>query len=149
MYDYSSYSNYGYHPEYASNDGLSALFGFLVGLNFVTWLIIITLSVLTIIGMWKAFSKAGHGGWESLINVHNIVVMFQDAGIKTYWFFLMCLPVAHLIINFWLNIEYAKAFGKSIGFGIGLTLFPFIFFPILGLGSASYVGPANNANSAK
>ena len=35
-----------------------------------------------------------------------------------------------------------KHFGKGVGFGIGLLLLPFIFYPILGFGSATYQGSA-------
>jgi len=36
----------------------------------------------------------------------------------------------------------SKSFGKSEGFTIGLIIFPFIFYPILGFGSATYLGPS-------
>jgi len=36
----------------------------------------------------------------------------------------------------------AKSFGQSAGFGIGLIFLGFIFFPMLGFGSARYLGPA-------
>jgi hypothetical protein len=35
----------------------------------------------------------------------------------------------------------AKSFGKGGGFTVGLLLLPFVFFPILGFGSARYLGP--------
>ena len=35
-------------------------------------------------------------------------------------------------------VELAKKFGQGVGFAIGLILLPFIFFPILGFGSAQY-----------
>jgi Family of unknown function (DUF5684) len=46
----------------------------------------------------------------------------------------------NLIIWIILCIDIAKAFGKGAGFGIGLLLLPFIFFPILGFASAQYQG---------
>ena len=33
-----------------------------------------------------------------------------------------------------------KAFGKGVGFAVGLILLPFIFMPVLGFGDAQYVG---------
>ncbi|MBP3885698.1 MAG: hypothetical protein J6D54_12305 [Olsenella sp.] len=39
------------------------------------------------------------------------------------------------------SLKTATAYGKSLGFGIGLILFPNIFTLILGFGSAEYVGP--------
>ena len=53
----------------------------------------------------------------------------------------MLIPFVNLIIAIILLIDLAKSFGKGVGFGIGLLLLPFIFFPILGFGSAQYQGP--------
>jgi hypothetical protein len=39
------------------------------------------------------------------------------------------------------NDSYCKSFGKSTGFGIGLVFLGFIFFPMLGFGDATYIGP--------
>jgi len=36
--------------------------------------------------------------------------------------------------------ERAKAFGKGVGFGVGLALLGFTFLPILGFGDAEYQG---------
>ena len=37
-------------------------------------------------------------------------------------------------------IDLAKAFGKGTGFGVGMFFLNFIFYPILGFGSATYSG---------
>ena len=39
-----------------------------------------------------------------------------------------------------MGIAVAKSFGKGDGFGIGLGLLGFIFYPILGFGDAQYQG---------
>ena len=36
---------------------------------------------------------------------------------------------------------FAKSFGKGIGYVLGLLLLPFIFYPMLAFGDASYQGP--------
>ena len=54
----------------------------------------------------------------------------------------MLIPLVNFIILIILIIDLAKSFGKGVGFGIGLLLLPFIFFPILGFGSVQYQGPA-------
>jgi hypothetical protein len=38
--------------------------------------------------------------------------------------------------------QLAKVFGKGTGFGFGLLLLPFIFYPILAFGKSEYVGVA-------
>ena len=54
----------------------------------------------------------------------------------------MLIPLVNFIVCIILCIDLAKSFGKGVGFGIGLALLGFIFFPILGFGSAQYQGPA-------
>jgi hypothetical protein len=48
----------------------------------------------------------------------------------------------NIVILIILSNDLAKSFGKGVGFTIGLILLGFIFSPILGFGSAQYVGPA-------
>jgi UPF0716 family protein affecting phage T7 exclusion len=55
----------------------------------------------------------------------------------------MLIPLVNFIILIIIDIDIAKNFGKGVGFGIGLLLLPFIFFPILGFGSAQYQGAAS------
>ena len=60
----------------------------------------------------------------------------------------MLIPFVNFIIWIILCIDLAKSFGKGAGFGIGLILLSFIFFPILGFGSAQYQGPAAGEGAA-
>jgi hypothetical protein len=55
---------------------------------------------------------------------------------------LFLIPLVNIVIAFIVYIDFAKSFGKGAGFGIGLILLSFIFFPILGFGDARYLGPA-------
>jgi Family of unknown function (DUF5684) len=55
---------------------------------------------------------------------------------------LMFIPFVNFITWIILCIDVAKSFGKGVGFAIGLILLPFIFFLILGFGSAQYQGPS-------
>jgi len=44
-----------------------------------------------------------------------------------------------------LTLDLAKSFGKEIGYAIGMIILPFIFYPMLAFGSATYRGPAVRA----
>lgn len=46
----------------------------------------------------------------------------------------------NLIVLIIVYIDLAKAFGKGVGFALGLLFLGFIFVPILGFGSAQYRG---------
>jgi hypothetical protein len=54
----------------------------------------------------------------------------------------MLIPLVNLIIFIIVCIDIAKSFGQGVGFGLGLLLLGFIFYPILGVGSAQYQGPS-------
>jgi Family of unknown function (DUF5684) len=108
----------------------------------VFWIIYAAVMLLMIAGMWKVFSKAGQPGWAVLIPIYNLYVLCKVAGRPGWWLLLMFIPFVNLIIIIVLDIDIAKNFGKGAGFGIGLLLLPFIFFPVLGFGSAQYQGSA-------
>ena len=54
----------------------------------------------------------------------------------------MLIPCVNIVVAVIVWIDVAKSFGKSELFGLGLAFLGFIFIPILGFGSAQYVGPA-------
>ncbi|MCG2679668.1 MAG: DUF5684 domain-containing protein [Kiritimatiellae bacterium] len=39
-----------------------------------------------------------------------------------------------------MTVAFAKAFNKGGGFAVGLIFLPFIFYPILAFGNATYQG---------
>ena len=106
----------------------------------VFWICEAVFIVLMIAAMWKIFSKAGQPGWASIIPIYNWVVWCQIVGRPVWWvlLLLLCFPIFYII----LSIDLAKSFGKGGGFAVGLILLPFIFFPVLGFGSATYQGPS-------
>ena len=82
------------------------------------------------------FSKAGKPGWGSIIPIYNVILLMEIAGRPVWWFLLLFIPVVGLVVAIIAYLDVARKFGKGAGFGIGLVLLPFIFFPILGFGSA-------------
>src|SRR5438309_957163 len=106
----------------------------------VVWVIDIILCVLVIAGLWKVFTKAGQPGWAAIIPLVNFYFLCKVAGRPGWWLLLLliCFPIFYIIIC----IDVAKRFGKGVGFAIGLIFLGFIFFPILGFGSAQYQGGA-------
>ena len=106
----------------------------------VVWICYFAFVILMIAGLWKTFSKAGQPGWAAIIPIYNLIVLCQVAGRPIWWFLLLliCFPIFYIIIC----IDIAKRFGKGGGFAVGLIYLPFIFFPMLGFGSAQYQGGA-------
>ena len=111
------------------------------GFFFFFILFIIALVGFYLYCMWRLFEKAGRKGWESLVPGHNVVEMFEIVGRPGWWFFLLLIPIADIIIEIMVTFELAKAFGKDSSFGFGLLFLSFIFIPVLALGDAEYQGP--------
>ena len=109
-------------------------------MGIIILLLQLAIIIVVIAGIWKAFEKAGQPGWAAIVPIYNIYVMTQIAGKPAWWIVMFIIPIANIIFAFMLHIEIAKKFGKDTGFGIGLTLLGFIFWPILGFGNAEYDG---------
>ena len=103
---------------------------------------IIIVSVITIIGQWKVYSKAGKPGWACIIPIYNIIVMLEIVGKPLWWVILFFIPCVNIIFVIWTLNLVSKSFGQSEGFTIGLLLLGFIFWPILGFGNYPYLGPS-------
>lgn len=114
----------------------------------VVWICYVAIMILLIAAMWKVFSKAGQPGWAILIPIYNLYVMCKIAGRPGWWLILMLIPFVNFIIAIILTVDIARNFGKGAGFAIGMLLLPFIFWPILGFGSAQYQGAAVPAVAA-
>lgn len=102
--------------------------------------------IFMIASIWKVFVKAGQPGWAAIVPIYNLYILTQIAKKEAWWIVLFLIPIANIVALFIISIEIAKNFGKDTGFGIGMALLGFIFWPILGFGDAQYQGaePATN-----
>jgi len=129
-----------------------------------TYVVVIAIAaILLIIATWKIFTKAGEGGWKSLIPIYNTYTYFKiswkpviflvsiacsalvyflsgsDSEVVSYICKLLSLAV--LVIHILQTHKLSKSFGHGVGFTIGLILLPNIFTLILGFGKSEYLGP--------
>lgn len=106
---------------------------------------LLLLSILNILANWRLFQKMGRQGWESLIPFYNHYILFENlygCGAKM---FLMLIPFYGIYVAIKYYIDLARAFNKSLLFGLGLIFLNSIFFCILGLGSAEYLDGSHAA----
>jgi hypothetical protein len=101
----------------------------------IFWLI---LAIAFIAGLWATFVKAGKPGWAAIIPIYNVIVLLDVAGRPLWWIFLFLIPIVNIIVAIVVGTDVARNFGKGTGFGIGLAILGFIFYPILGFGDAVY-----------
>ena len=117
----------------------SGLFFAIFAAMFIPFLIV---WVITVVGMWKVFEKAGKPGWASIIPIYNTIVMLEIIGKPVWWLLRLIFPCTSLVFAVWMINLLSKSFGQSEGFTIGLIFVPFVFYPLLGFGNYQYIGPA-------
>lgn len=93
------------------------------------------------IGRWKVFEKAGQPGWGALVPVYNLFLLLRIAQRPAWWLVLYAIPFVSVIPLVLVPLDVARHFGKSRLFGAGLIFLGFVFYPILGFGSAQYWRP--------
>ena len=139
---------------------LLALGGLYLIIAFAWW-------VLQIVANWRIFEKAGEAGWKSIIPVYSDYVSYRIAWQTSYFWltfifgiisscitqfanpdgssFLLTalvslIRLATAVISILYSVKLAKAFGRGIGFAIGLIFLGPIFLLILGFGDDKYYG---------
>lgn len=110
------------------------LMGMFIGIMIFSSII----SLIIIISYWKIFKKAGQPGVASIIPIYNIIVMIKLAKLPLWYIILFLIPIVNIYALFEIYIEIAKRFGKSSGFGIGMTLLSVIFVPMLAFSDNVY-----------
>lgn len=141
-----------YSYDYSAS---SSLFGGMFIVMGIIWLIV---AIILIAAFWKIFVKAGKPGWAAIIPFYNIYILLDIVGRPAWWIavyigaaILGWIPILGwlimigvIVMQFIVCIDLAKAFGKDTGYGIGLALLSIVFAPMLGFGSAQYLGKPNN-----
>jgi hypothetical protein len=101
------------------------------------WLLL-TVTGFTLTGMWLTFEKARQPGWAALIPIYNLIVLARVAGAPMWTVLMYFVPVLNVFTALAHAFLVARRFGKTPLFGLGLFFFAFLFWPILGMGSARY-----------
>ncbi|MCB9232233.1 MAG: signal peptidase I [Bacteroidia bacterium] len=99
--------------------------------------------ILTSIGLFGIFNKAGEQGWKAFVPVLNILVWLKLVGRKSWWVFLFFVPVLNFIMGISIALDLVKSFGKfNFGDQLLAVIFPFFYFPYLGFNKKDkYISP--------
>lgn len=89
--------------------------------------------VLSLVGLWKIFEKAGLKPYYVLIPFWNIWCWIKIIDKKKWWFLYCLIPFLNVFIIMLMIVETAKCFRKN-GFWFQLLsiIIPFIILPMLG-----------------
>ena len=161
-FDYDSLT--GELIESGSRDALGLL-GLGIAMLVTLCIVMLVVYIVYVIGMWKAFTKAGEEGWKAIIPIYNMYIMYKISWKTSMFWITLGLAVVAGIFNALVSVsaifvtlaslvsiavavigiiqlyKLSKAFGYGAGFTVGLIFLPFIFVLILGFGSAEYIGP--------
>lgn len=99
----------------------------------------LALCIVVFVALIKVFQKAGRQWWELIIPIYNMYVFIKIAGKPGWWILLHFVPIVNIVVFIIVTHNLSKSFGKDGGFTLGLLFLPFIFYPILGFGDASYI----------
>lgn len=112
-----------------------------------TWIVSAAITIASVIGLWGIFNKAGEHGWAAIVPFYNMYVQYKITWGNGWFFLLLLIPVANVVIEIITMVKLAKAFSKGAGFALGLIFLSFIFKPLLGFGDARYIGVPNKGDS--
>ncbi len=87
-------------------------------------------------GMWKTFQKAGEPGWAAVVPIYWVYVLIKIGRKPGWWLLWLLAPIVNIFKMIGVFQDVASRFQKGTGFALGMAFLPFIFFPILGFGSA-------------
>jgi hypothetical protein len=125
-------------------------------------LALVALYVLYVVGYWRIFTKAGEAGWKSIVPFLNVYTEFKVTWMSSiFWLWLALevlgaifgsnqsnpgligslISIASLVLHVIACNKMSKAFGKGLGYTIGLIFLEPFFIMALGFGDAAYQGP--------
>ena len=117
----------------------------IIGLISAYFGVTILIVLVFIIASWRLFSKAGKPGWAIIIPFYNLYIYTQIIQRPGWWillYFSIAIPAVGALALVFLSIvdqlRLAKVFGRSAGFGVGLILLGWVFFPILAFSGSQY-----------
>lgn len=132
------------------------------GITLFVFLFVLTIfiGILPIAGKWKVYGKLGMPGWYSIIPVYADYKLCERVHrgdetrtfLMAYLIVLICswvfcwvdtvgalLALAQLVMNIIVLNDLSRAFGKETGYTIGLVIFGFVFWTMLGFGASEPV----------
>lgn len=95
---------------------------------------------LVLISTSRVLKKAGRSPILGFIPIYNLIPSLEITNMEKKYFIPLIIPIVNLPFWLMLNLELAKFFKKNRAFGIGLTVLPFIFYPILAYSDSEYIG---------
>jgi hypothetical protein len=137
--------SYNYNESEVNSADVAAVFIF-GGIFLICMMFILAMLAVILVSQWKIFTKAGQEGWKAIIPIYNVYIMSKMLNRPGWFAILMFVPFANIYVVIVLLYSLSKAFGKDIGYTLGLIFLGIVFFPMLAFGDAQFRSPMSPAN---
>lgn len=102
-------------------------------------LIAVAVYVVTVVALWKVFTKAGYPGWLSIIPIVNVVFLTKIAGFSGWFALLYLIPIVGFVFHIVVQLRIGRAFGHGWVFSLFLLVFLYIIgYLVIGFGDDRY-----------
>jgi signal peptidase I len=99
--------------------------------------------ILTIVGLWKMFEKAGYPGWIILIPFYNFYIWLKIIKKPMWWYIFILIPFINVFTVMLMIVELVKCFKKYGLLEQAISVIvPFFYLPYLGFNAKEeYLSP--------
>lgn len=116
--------------------------GYLMQIIYVFfWPIVVigTIFLALLLFSWgKLFEKVDIDGYKALIPLYNLYLLLNIAELPIFMIPILLIPGINIIAFWIMSFRVGERFGKKRSFQVGMSLLPFIFYPILSLSDCIY-----------
>ncbi len=88
-------------------------------------------AVATLVFMYMAFEKMDLVAWKGCVPGYNLYELCREFDGNGWRVFMFLIPVYGLILWIKLCMKWARSFGKTNGFGVGLALLTPVFLGMI------------------
>ena len=137
------YNEFYYDFDYG-DEPMGYMFGFLASFGTIIFLFFLAFLILSIIGNWKLFEKAGVKGWKSLIPFYSQykrmqIIFGNGSGIM---FLIFLIPYVNFVFRAYTSYRYTQLYKGSTVMAVLSLFFPSITNLFLAFDNKyQYIGP--------
>lgn len=104
----------------------------------IIWSFTLLRSILIMLAGKNIFKRASKNEKTALYPIINLFTMLEICDINTFWGILLFIPVVNIFVLFMMSFKLGVVFNTSIGFKIGLVVFPLMFYLLLAINNKPY-----------
>ena len=104
----------------------------------VIWSFTLLRSILIMLAGKNIFKRASKNEKTAIYPIINLFTMLEICDINTFWGILLFVPIVNIFVLIMMSYKLGVVFNTSIGFKIGLVVFPLMFYLLLAINNKPY-----------